>query len=206
MTHPAGNLHGNGLRAMMMRALGGMAALSLAVLALPAAGEDKPLWEAGLGVGVVSFPEYRGSARQRAVALPMPYFIYRGKILKADRNGLRGKLFDNERAEINLSFAASLPVESDSKGQRRGMPDLQPTVEVGPSLDVNLWRGDAGRTRLDLRLPVRAAYTARGGVARRADFFPRAQFQHHRLRPFRLASRRTGRTDFRQRPPAQVFL
>jgi outer membrane scaffolding protein for murein synthesis (MipA/OmpV family) len=141
-----------------------MAALSLAALALPAAGEDRPLWEAGLGAGVVSFPEYRGSSRQRTMALPMPYFVYRGKILKADRNGLRGKLFDSDRVEINLSFSASLPVESDSKGRRRGMPDLQPTAEVGPSLDFNLWRGDTDGTRLDLRLPVRAAYTVRGGV------------------------------------------
>ncbi|MCL2160519.1 MAG: MipA/OmpV family protein [Betaproteobacteria bacterium] len=133
-------------------------------LALPAAGEEKPLWEAGLGVGAVSFPEYRGSSRQRTWVLPTPYLVYRGKALRTDRGGLRGMLFDSERMELNLSLSASMPVDSSNSGPRRGMPDLHPTVELGPSLVFNLWRNKARGQRLDLRLPVRAAYTVRGGI------------------------------------------
>jgi outer membrane scaffolding protein for murein synthesis (MipA/OmpV family) len=39
------------------------------------------------------------------------------------------------------------------------MPDLRPTVEVGPSLDVHLWKSDDRLLKLDLRLPARAAVT-----------------------------------------------
>ncbi|GHU14394.1 hypothetical protein AGMMS50225_26130 [Betaproteobacteria bacterium] len=142
-----------------------LAALSLlAVHALPAAGEEKPLWELGLGTGAVSFPEYRGSDRQRAHALAVPYFIYRGEIFKADSDGIRGVFFDSDRIELNLSLAASLPVDSDSKGPRRGMPDLKPTVEIGPSLEFNLWRDPTRKARVDIRLPIRAAYTVKGPV------------------------------------------
>ena len=44
------------------------------------------------------------------------------------------------------------------------MPDLHPTVEIGPSLDLELWRSDDRRTTLDLRLPVRTAVTVTNGM------------------------------------------
>ncbi|MDR2015263.1 MAG: MipA/OmpV family protein [Azoarcus sp.] len=140
------------------------AALLAGGLALPAAGEEKPKWEAGLGVGAVSFPEYRGSSRRRTWVLPTPYFIYRGDVLRTDRGGLRGMFFDGERVELNLSLSASVPVYSSDKEPRRGMPDLRPTLEFGPSLAFNLWRDKERGERLDLRLPVRAAYSVTGGI------------------------------------------
>ena len=133
-------------------------------LASPASAEEKPLWEAGLMVGVVSFPEYRGASRHRTWVLPTPYLVYRGQILKTDRGGVRGTFFDSDRVELNLSLSASVPVDSSNDGPRRGMPDVQPTVEFGPSLVYNLWRDKERRERLDLRLPLRAAYSIKGGV------------------------------------------
>lgn len=139
--------------------------LLVGALALPVAAQEnhreKPVWEAGLGAGVVSFPEYRGSSRHRTWLLPTPYFVYRSKILQADRGGLRGTFFDSERMELNLSLSASAPVYSSDSGPRRGMHNLRPTVEFGPSLVFNLW--DDEMRRLDLRLPLRAAYTVTGG-------------------------------------------
>ena len=80
-----------------------------AVSATPAsAAVERPLWELGLGVGAVSFPDYRGSKNQAAYVLPAPYLVYRGKIFKADRSGVRGVLFDSDRVQLNLSLAASL--------------------------------------------------------------------------------------------------
>ncbi|MEP6559039.1 MAG: MipA/OmpV family protein [Burkholderiales bacterium] len=119
----------------------------------------RPLWELGLGVGAVSFPDYRGSKNQGTYVLPTPYFVYRGELFRADRNGMRGILFDTDRVKLNLSLAASLPIKSDDSGARSGMPNLKSTVELGPSLEFSLWRSQNERTRLDLRLPVRAAFT-----------------------------------------------
>ena len=75
--------------------------------------------------------------------LPVPYVVYNGKFLKADRDGVRGTLFNQDWVELNLSFNATTPVRNDR--ERSGMPDLQPTVEIGPSLDLHLLRSDDAR-------------------------------------------------------------
>jgi MipA family protein len=121
--------------------------------------EPKPLWEAGLGVGGIVFPDYRGSDELRAYPIPLPYIVYRGKLLRADREGVRGRLFDSKWAEFSLSVNGSVPVDSDESGARQGMPDLKPTLELGPSLDVHLWRSADSAIKVDLVLPVRAPIT-----------------------------------------------
>jgi outer membrane scaffolding protein for murein synthesis (MipA/OmpV family) len=125
---------------------------------------EKSLWELGIGMSALSFPDYRGSDESSLYAIPFPYVVYRGTFLKADRNGIRGTFFDNDRIELNVSVGASLPVSSDENQSRQGMPDLQPAVEIGPSLDLNLWRTQDRRYKLDLRLPVRTAVTVKDGM------------------------------------------
>jgi MipA family protein len=135
--------------------------LALAALLGAAAGlsraDEKPLWELGLGTGLLVFNDYRGSSTTHAYLLPLPYFVYRGKLLKYDDKGLRGLFFNQDRVELELSVNATTPVRNDSA--RSGMPDLRSTIEVGPQLDVHLWRTGDRRVRLDLRVPVRAAFT-----------------------------------------------
>jgi outer membrane scaffolding protein for murein synthesis (MipA/OmpV family) len=141
-----------------------LAALLFACCAGHAFAAEKPLWELGAGISALSLPDYRGSDQSSLYAIPFPYLVYRGAFLKADRHGIRGTFFGSDRLELNLSLGASLPVNSDDNRARQGMPDLQPTVELGPSLDLNLWRTPDRRTRLDLRLPVRTAVTVKGGM------------------------------------------
>jgi MipA family protein len=129
-----------------------------------AAEVEKPLWELGIGMSALHFPDYRGSDESGIFAIPFPYVVYRGKIFKADEEGVRGALFDSERVEINVSLGASVPVSSEDNRARQGMPDLQPTVEFGPSLDFSIWRAADRRLTLDVRLPVRVAVTVLGGM------------------------------------------
>ncbi len=133
--------------------------LLCALAAAPAAAEELPLWELGVGIGGFALPDYRGSDQTRGVVLPVPYAVYRGDFLKADRKGIRGELLDTERVELNISVAASLPVNSSRNDARAGMPDLRPSLELGPSLELALWRSRDGRDSLELRLPLRAAFT-----------------------------------------------
>jgi MipA family protein len=133
------------------------AALSVAALVAVPARADKPLWEFGLGLGVLSFNDYRGADTSHVYALPLPYFIYRGTLFKADRDGVRSLLFNQDRVELNVSVNATTPVLNDSA--RAGMPDLRSTLEIGPQLQVHLWRSADERVKLDLRVPVRAAFT-----------------------------------------------
>jgi MipA family protein len=141
------------------RALLGTCSLVLALLALPSHAEEKPLWEFGLGVGALAFPDYRGSDETQVYPVPVPYFVYRGPFLKADRDGLRGELFDREHVELSLSVNGTIPVSSEDNAARRGMPDLKPTIELGPSLEWHLWRSTDRDVKLDLVMPLRVPIT-----------------------------------------------
>ena len=132
-------------------------AVLLASLCAAAQAKEAPLLEYGLGVGAVAFEDYRGSDSMHVYPLPIPYVVYNGKFLKADREGVRGTLFNQDRIEINLSVNATTPVRSDR--ERNGMPDLRSTIELGPSFDVHLWRSDDARIKFDLRMPLREAFT-----------------------------------------------
>ncbi len=128
--------------------------------AAPAAGAiGEPLWELGIGAAAVRFADYRGSDHTRLYALPLPFVAYRGRFLRADRDGARAILFAGRRVEVDVSLSASVPTRSKDNDARRGMPDLPGTFEIGPNLNVELWQsGDRG-LKLDLRLPVREAIT-----------------------------------------------
>ena len=117
----------------------------------------EPVWELGLGVGAVSFRDYRGSDTTHAYPVAVPYFIYRGRLLRADREGLKTKLLPQDRLRLDFSVNATTPVRNNSA--RQGMPQLRTTVELGPALDIHAWRSDDGRMKLDVRLPVRAVTT-----------------------------------------------
>jgi outer membrane scaffolding protein for murein synthesis (MipA/OmpV family) len=126
----------------------------LAGAALAAHGEEQPLWELGAGVVALNFPDYRGSGKQRTYLLPVPVFAYRGEVYQADRERLRGLLFRSDRVEMDLSVTGSVPARSGDNSVREGMPDLDPTLELGPSLNIRLAHSE--RRTLRLRLPLRA--------------------------------------------------
>lgn len=144
-----------------MATVSGAAVVLVLALAVPAAqaAEEQPLWEVGAGIAALSFPAYRGSDQTTNFLMPIPYFTYHGKILKADRHGLRGQLFGSDRLELTVSAALSPPATSDEIVARAGMPDLAATFEIGPELDVTLWRSENRARSVKLLLPLRAAYT-----------------------------------------------
>jgi len=146
------------------RARGCRGVVAIAVLgaaAWPCARADQPLWEAGVGVGVLRLPHYRGSDQSHTWVLPVPYFVYRGEFLRADREGARAVLVDAERLDVDISVAATAPTRSRDNRARAGMPDLSPTVEIGPNVNYTLVRGT--QWKLQARMPVRAAFTLESG-------------------------------------------
>jgi outer membrane scaffolding protein for murein synthesis (MipA/OmpV family) len=130
--------------------------LAIACITTLQAEESKPLWELGVGLVGLNFPDYRGSKHQRNYLLPLPYLIYRGERLKVNREGLRGLLYDSEHIKLDISLDGGVPVESDDNTVRGGMPDLDPMFEIGPSLKILLAKN--ATSKLSLRLPVRAAF------------------------------------------------
>lgn len=133
--------------------------LALACLAVTGkAMADKPLWEAGAGVAAVNFPDYRGSDQRRSYMLPVPYIVYRGEFLKVEREKVRGLLFKSEKTELDISVNGAVPVKSSKNRARAGMPNLSPSFEIGPSLNLTLFRSENKNSQLDLRLPLRPVF------------------------------------------------
>lgn len=122
----------------------------------PSHAGELPLWEAGLGVTGLSMPDYRGSREQRDYLFPLPYVVYRGDILKLDRKGMRGLLFQSDRVELNISADGGVPVRSGRNSARVNMPNLDPTLQIGPSLDVCLVRDCDSDQAVQVRFPIRA--------------------------------------------------
>lgn len=133
----------------------------IAFAARNAQAQELPLWEVGAGFTGLSLPEYRGSDHQAAFLLPMPYLVYRGKLLRVDRKGIYGLLFESDRVRLNMSFDAGAPVRSSGNNARTGMSDLDPTVQMGPSLEVCLVHDCTDDSALQFRLPVRAVYAVK---------------------------------------------
>ena len=130
------------------------------LLLLPTGGSalERPLWELGAGIATLNAPYYRGSSSSRSYALPYPYLIYRGEYLNIDREGIRGWLYRSDSLNLDLSLAAGLPVPNGQNGPRHGMDKLDPTVEIGPSLEYRLWHSQDRRQNTWLYLPLRSAF------------------------------------------------
>jgi outer membrane protein len=142
-----------------------LAALCGAALALPpalaqSAGEEdgpKPLWEVGaIGLGV-SQQAYPGADQQVRRGLVLPYFIYRGEVLRADRDTAGLRAIRTDDFELDVGFAAAFGSRSNKIEARRGMPNLGTLMEFGPRLRWKLGDGPGGgRWRFDL--PLRGVF------------------------------------------------
>lgn len=120
-----------------------------------AAAEPAPLWELGVGGYGLSLPDYRGAEDRQWYVLPFPYLQYRGEHLRWDRDGGRLRMLGGRRARLDLSLGASPPSETGDSGPRRGMADLDPTVELGLQLEVLLHQDPTRRATWSFALPVR---------------------------------------------------
>jgi len=132
-----------------------LCAAALTMLIVPSVlASQVPLWEAGAGAAFIDFPHYRGSNERTRYVLPMPYVIYRGDFLKIDRARVRGQIFQSDKVELDVSVNGSVPVSNN--GARQGMPNLDPTFEIGPSLNIMLYETESNQAQVELRLPLRA--------------------------------------------------
>ena len=119
-----------------------------------------------MGIGVATLPHYRGSDQSRTWVLPLPYLVYRGESLKVDDRRLRRVFSDKVALEFSLSGS---PPAKDNDA-RRGMPDLDATLELGPSLNIALFRSENRTEKLELRLPVRTVFSSDFSHVRQAGW------------------------------------
>ncbi len=127
----------------------------------------EPLWEVGLFNFVSDIPQYRGSDESKTYAFPLPYLVYRGKHLRATREGVRGIFYQDDRFETSISLFGNPPVDKDNEA-RNGMEDLDALGEMGPSVKwFFLGRGPADKLYLQLSLRAAASVGFESGVQMR---------------------------------------
>ncbi|HVL57258.1 MAG TPA: MipA/OmpV family protein [Burkholderiaceae bacterium] len=119
-----------------------------------------PVWEWGLGAGVLRAPDYRGADVNHGYLLPIVYLRYRGEFLRLDREGLRALLFDRDRLDLDLSLDAHPALRTDRNPARLGMPRLRPTLELGPELSYRVAGAPGPDAKaLYARVSLRAVYS-----------------------------------------------
>lgn len=120
---------------------------------------DLPLWEVGVAAGALSQQAYPGADEQVSRTPLLPYFIYRGKVLRADDEGAGLRAIRTEGFELDVSFAGSLSSGGKALKAREGMPRLRSLVEFGP---VGRWylNGRDAADRLTFELPLRGVFEA----------------------------------------------
>ncbi len=157
--------------------------VGLALAPAAAAEREKPLFELGLAGGGGYLPDYPAAGQNHAHAIALPFFAYRGEVVRSDEKGLlRGRLVRTDRVELDVSLNGSFAVDSDDNDVRRGMPDLDHLGEVGPRLQITLARA-AHAAKIDLELPVRAVFSTDFSQLdfRGFTFAPQLAYQHDRF-------------------------
>lgn len=130
-----------------------------------------PLWEAGLfGMGYTQ-PAYPGADDRASRALVLPYVIYRGKYLRADRGTVGVRALKTPRIELDVGFAASLGSHSSDIPVRHGMSDLGTMIEFGPRLKIKLGDISTGSSDTRLQFPLREVIDVSHGFRSRGIAF-----------------------------------
>jgi outer membrane scaffolding protein for murein synthesis (MipA/OmpV family) len=120
--------------------------------------EIRPLWEVGAGFAGIDFPVYRGSDERKSYLLPVPYIAYNGEVLQVNRERVRGLIFKRDAVEMDVSVNGSVPARGANA--RKGMPDLDPTLELGPSLNFHVLYSEDKKNTFDIRMPLRAVLSS----------------------------------------------
>ncbi|NRQ43131.1 MipA/OmpV family protein [Rheinheimera sp. YQF-2] len=134
-----------------------VAAATLICLPLSAEQPALPLWEAGV-VGInVNQLAYPGSDQLVRRNFVLPYLVYRGDILRADRDNVGLRAFKTDSLELDVGFAGSLGSSDTDIAVRDGMKNLGTLIEAGPRLRWTLSEDVFGaRVRADF--PLRAVF------------------------------------------------
>lgn len=135
---------------------------------------EKALFEAGILAASGSTADYPASDQVRTRFLPLPYFVYRGQVLKSDdQEGTRLQMLDHTHFSADLSFGGSFPAEGNQA--RQGMPDLDWTLEIGPRLLYYFSKDERKTVRMGL--PLRAAFTTDFSTTRYIGYTVAPTFQ-----------------------------
>lgn len=176
--HPRPSLPNRAPVALGLALLAGLGA-SLPVQAQESSGAP-PLWEIGAFAGAMASPAYPASADRSQNAIVLPFFIYRGEILRADQSGIGARLLHTDRYTVDVGVSGSLPASSNGIALRHDMPDLSTLVEVGPRIKYDVADIAPGQ-RIYVEVPLRAVLELHSGIQSQGYAIePKIHYEIHR--------------------------
>ncbi len=142
---------------------------------------NKMEWTLGAGLGVFEYHLYPGAKETRRLIFPVPHFTFRSEKFEIDR-GLKSFLYHSKKVVVDISMDFGLPVNSEDTQARKGMPDLDFMLQVGPSIEFLL--NDKNKSYFDTRfeIPVRVAFASDFRNVENIGYLiePRFSFNHRR--------------------------
>ena len=149
-------------------------------------------WNIGLGLGAFEYHLYPGAKNTNRILLPAPYFTFRSPRFEIDR-GIKSFLYHSKNMVVDISADFGLPVDSDDTQARKGMPDLDFMLQLGPSLELLL--NDKSKNYFDLRfeIPIRTALVSDFRGVENIGYLlePRISINHRRLAKTGLSQKAT---------------
>lgn len=152
--------------------------------------QNKTEWSMGIGLGAFNYNHYPGAKKTNNLFFPTPYFTFKSPRFEIDR-GIKSFLYHSKTIVLNISADFGLPVDSDETQARKGMPDLDLMIQVGPSLEFLL--SDKNYFDIRFEVPLRVAYALDFKQAENIGYLiePRFSFNHHRSAKTGLAHKAT---------------
>jgi MipA family protein len=126
---------------------------------------DKSLWELNLAAFGRYGPAYPASEDNQVNVVPLPFPVYRGKILRvgdSTEKPVTTRLFRRDRIKLDFDFGLNFPVDSEDVDARTGMPDLDWLVEAGPELELQFVKAPSDLGEMFLSLQLRGALSLDG--------------------------------------------
>jgi len=120
---------------------------------------EKPRWAFGVGLGYVAGHDYPASANKNRRLIGLPFFVYRGPVLRVGDGGVGAVAIEKPRFRFDMSVSASLNANSADNELRQGMPDLDYLLELGPRLVARLYKSESAAgatTEVNVSLKTRA--------------------------------------------------
>jgi len=137
----------------------------------------------GVGVSTFSLPLYPGSSQRDVFTIPFPFFHIQSEYLDID-DGVRGFFFESPDLRLTISGDIGVPVDSQDSDARRGMPDLDAVLQLGPSFEFVFAGGRRMPSEFRFELPLRAAVATDFSSYQGLGWILEPRLTYETLRPF----------------------
>ncbi|PWK47339.1 MipA/OmpV family protein [Pleionea mediterranea] len=135
-------------------------------------------FEIGAGFSIIDVPHYAGSDEKNTYVVPFPYFVYQSDKVSLNREGLKRHISSTNKWDLDISFAGTLPLDSEDNDARQGMQDLDWVGLGGPSINYHAYNSENSRVKIILPVRFGIATDFRSADYVGWEFSPGVRFEH----------------------------